>query len=63
MDKQKPAPMTLRQMHEFVKSVDPLNGKNVARYVAANFTDNGNGTMTIRSQLPYEKAKASTGHA
>lgn len=46
--------MTLSKMHEYVKSVDPLNGKNVARYAASNFKDNGDGTMTFR--LPHHFA-------
>lgn len=47
----------LDRMSELVNAVDPLNGRNVARYAAQAFTDNGDGTMTLRRPLPYSAVK------
>jgi hypothetical protein len=52
----------LREMKEFADSINPLNGKNVARYVAANFRDNGDGTMTFRRVEPYVNLDRKTSH-
>lgn len=39
----------------YLKRIDPLSGHNVLRYAAANFTDNDDGTMSIRRPLPTKR--------
>jgi hypothetical protein len=54
-------PGLLSEIANFVESVDPLSGPNVMRRAAQIFTDNGDGTMTMRRSSPFAIPKPSNG--
>jgi hypothetical protein len=41
----------LKDMNEFVKSIDPMSGPNLLRH--SSFTDNGDGTMKMHRPIPF----------